>query len=155
MTPIRGHITWFWYILTAFVKFGHKMVVGTVWHQEFNKIKKNEIWHRSGVILHDFYIFYCDELTYRINLNIRVDFLCDLEKIVKNVIWHLQGAFHTHFNTIYNLPSYHILLATIGFTASYHFLSKKTHTVMKIIYDFNVYLQEFNARNLTKITINS
>ena len=40
MTPIRGHITWFWYILTAFVKFGHKMVVGTVWHQEFNKIKK-------------------------------------------------------------------------------------------------------------------
>ena len=54
MTPIRGHITWFWYILTAFVKFGHKMVVGTVWPQEFDKIKKNEIWHRSGVILHDF-----------------------------------------------------------------------------------------------------
>ena len=155
MTPIRGHITWFWYILTAFVKFGHKMVVGTVWPQEFDKIKKmkydtdQESYYMISIF------FYCDELTYRINLNIRVDFLCDLEKIVKNVIWHLQGAFHTHFNTIYNLPSYHILLATIGFTASYHFLSKKTHTVMKIIYDFNVYLQEFNARNLTKITINS
>ena len=53
MTPIRGHITWFWYILTAFVKFGHKMVVDTVWPQKFDKIKK-KIWHRSGVILHDF-----------------------------------------------------------------------------------------------------